>query len=59
MTHIGIGPEDMNEHAFAAFKAREYLLIVGDRQIADLNEAVFVTSGLQVTFLQLSLLRAG
>ncbi|WP_031477660.1 hypothetical protein [Streptomyces bicolor] len=48
-----IDPEAQTELALKAFAGNGFLVLVGDRQVTDLDEEIELTLGTQVTFLKL------
>jgi hypothetical protein len=54
-----IDPEAQTELALKAFAGNGFLVLVGDRQITDLDEEIELTLGTEVTFLKLVALVGG
>ncbi|MFE2480409.1 hypothetical protein [Streptomyces sp. NPDC001194] len=52
-------PEAQTETALAAFRRNGFLVLVGDRQVTDLDEVVDLPPGTEVTFLKLVALVGG
>jgi hypothetical protein len=49
----GVDPRRQYELALAAFARNGFVVLVGDRQVVDLDEAVDLAPGTEVTFLRL------
>lgn len=54
-----IDPETQTELALKAFAGNGFLLLVGDRQVIDLDEEIELLMGTEVTFLKLVALVGG
>ncbi|WP_030763242.1 MULTISPECIES: hypothetical protein [unclassified Streptomyces] len=54
-----IDPEKQTESALRAFERNGFLVLVGDRQILDLDEEIVLSVGVEVTFLKLVALVGG
>ncbi|MHA5053616.1 hypothetical protein [Streptomyces sp. SD15] len=54
-----IDPEAQTELALKAFAGNGFLVLVGDRQVAELDEEIELTLGTEVTFLKLVALVGG
>ncbi|MGW6706081.1 hypothetical protein ACWGDE_14485 [Streptomyces sp. NPDC054956] len=54
-----VDPRAQAEAAFAAFARNGFLVLVGDRQITDLDEEIDLPLGTEVTFLKLVALVGG
>ncbi|WP_329545883.1 hypothetical protein OG548_16780 [Streptomyces sp. NBC_01356] len=54
-----IDPDAQTELALKAFAGNGFLLLVGDRQVTDLDEEIELLMGTEVTFLKLVALVGG
>ncbi|RJO75244.1 hypothetical protein D5S18_17990 [Nocardia panacis] len=54
-----VDPESQCEAAWEAFGRNGFVVLIGDRQIEELDEVVALTSGVEITFLKLVALVGG
>ncbi|WP_406178385.1 hypothetical protein [Streptomyces sp. NBC_00996] len=54
-----IDPEAQTEPALTAFAGNGFLVLVGDRQVTDLDKEIELALGTEVTFLKLVALMGG